>query len=64
MGNMACTVSMSVECKGRWTSASYAADVLKANAKLSQSLREFPGMNKNRWEKKAMLLYLLDILQK
>lgn len=46
--NMPCTRFLSVEYKGRWTCASYVVDVLKVDAKLSQPLREFLGMNKYR----------------
>lgn len=50
------TVSMSVEYKGRWTFASYTVDMLKVDAKLSQSLREFLGMNQHRRKKKDCVL--------
>lgn len=53
---------LSVEYKGRWTCASYVVDVLKVDAKLRQSLREFLGMNKHI-KKKSMFLDLLYILK-
>lgn len=41
-------VSMSVKYKRKWTPTSYAAGMLKVDAKLRQSLREFRGITKHR----------------
>lgn len=47
-------VSMSVAYKGIGTCASDTVDVLKADAKLSQSSGEFLGMNKHQWGKETL----------